>query len=156
MVQMWPFEQPIGQVRNGSLDDFKHAGLGNLGPIRANQIVLLRLNLKVVTKRALQADVVKGGHLVPIGHLSRVKNCPLGQLGNAVAALLVLLVLLDSHLPIPLEGEEEAFRRLQTDRAAEGHGLLRVTILEVQERQLFALAHFKIGHLKSENQNERE
>ena len=147
VIQMRPFEQPVGQVRNSSFHHFEHAGGRDFGSICRNEVILLPLHLKIVTEGTLEADVIEGGHFVTIGHFARIQNCPFGQLGNAIAALFILLVLFDSHLTVALEGEEVTFGRLEANRGAESNWLLAVSILEIQQGQLLALAHLQVRHL---------
>ena len=68
-----------------------------------------RLNLEVMTKGRLEANVIEGRHFVTISHFSRVQDRPLGEASNAVGPLLIFLVLLDAHFTVALEREEVTF-----------------------------------------------
>ena len=115
MVQMWSLEQPVREVGNRSFDDFEHTSLGDFRSVRRDQVVLLSLHLEIVAEGTLQANVVEGCHFVAIGDFSSVQDGPFCQLGDTVAALLILLVLLNAHLSIALKREEIAFCSLQAD-----------------------------------------
>ena len=119
-------------MRDIGLDYLKHACRRNFGPFRRNEIVLLRFNLKVVSKWGLEADIVERGNLVAVLDFARIKNRPLSELCNRVTTLFILLILLNSHLSVTLKGEEVAFRGLKTNRRTECHWLLGVAILKVQ------------------------
>ena len=80
-----------------------------------------------------ETDIIEGCDFVAVSYFARIQNRPFGQLGNTVAALLVLLILLDAHLTVALEREEVSLGGLQADGRAKRHRLLRVTILEVQQ-----------------------
>lgn len=77
---------------------------------------MLGLNLEIVAKGRLQTYVVEWSHLITIGDFAGIEDGPLGELGDAVAALLVLLILLHPHLTVPFEREKVALTRLKADR----------------------------------------
>lgn len=134
-------------MRNCSLYYLEHAGGRDFRTLGGNQVILRGLDLKVVSKGRLQANVIERCHLVAVLYFARIKNRPLRQLSDGVATFLVLLILLDTHLAITLECEEVAFGGLKADRRAEGDRLLRVSILKIKQRELFALAHFQVRDL---------
>ena len=134
-------------MRNRSFHHFEHASGGDFGSICRNEVILLALHLKIVTEGTLETNVIEGCHFITILHFARIQNCPFGQLGNAIAALFILLVLLDSHLTVTLEGEEVSLGCLKANRGAKSNRLLAVSILEIQQGQLLALAHLQIRHL---------
>ena len=129
------------------LDDLEHTRVRHVWSVRRDEIFVVDLHLEEMPKGGLEADVVERSDFLPISHFSSVQNCPLGQLGNAVRPLLVLLVLLHSHLPTAFEREEEALGCLQADRGPECHGLLRVPVFELEQCEFFAFAHLKIRDL---------
>lgn len=108
---------------------------------------MVDLHLEEMTKGGLEADVVERSDFFSISHFSSVQNRPLGQLGDAMRPLFVLLVLLHSHLSTAFEREEEALGCLQADRGPECHRLLRVPVFELEQREFFAFAHLKIRDL---------
>lgn len=124
------------------LDYLEHAGWRYLWSLGRNQVILLCLNLEVMAEGRLEANVVEWGHLVSILHFSSIKDGPLCKLCDRVAALLVSLVLLNTHLAVAFERKEVAFTRLQAHRRSKSDWLVRVAILKVQQRQFFAFAHF--------------
>jgi hypothetical protein len=76
VVQIWPLVKPVWQVRDRRLHNLEGAVVRNILAIRAQNQVLL--HLAVLAKWRLQANVVEGCHLVPVGDVLDVVDGPLG------------------------------------------------------------------------------
>ena len=148
MVQVGSFEEPVGQVRNGCFDYFKHASLWYLGSFGRDQVILLGFHLEIVAERRFEADIIERRDFVAVGYFARIQNGPFGKLSNAIATLFILLILLDAHLTVALKCEEISLWGLEADRRAKSHWLLGVTILEVEKGKFFTLANLKIRDVK--------
>lgn len=66
MIEVRSPEEPVGQVRYGSLDHLEHGLFGNFGATRRDKIIILCFDLEEVTEGRLETDVVKGGHFFAI------------------------------------------------------------------------------------------
>ena len=95
MPQMWPFKQPVRQMRHRSFLHFKHTGRSDLESLRRDQVLLSLFNLQEVAEWRFKADIVKLCHAVFRCDPSSVQDSPFGQLGNRILALLVPLVPFD-------------------------------------------------------------